>query len=70
MLTIAGRGGRYCDGLSRRNFMQVGALVSGGLTLPGLLADQKQRFRAVIDGNDGALYAITDEGRLYRIGKK
>ncbi len=34
-----------------------------------LVADQQQRFRAVIEGNDGALYAITDEGRLYRIGK-
>ena len=35
-----------------------------------LLADQGQRFRAVTQGIDGALYAITDEGRLYRIGKK
>jgi glucose/arabinose dehydrogenase len=34
-----------------------------------LLADQKQRFRSVIEGKDGALYAITDEGRLYRLGK-
>jgi glucose/arabinose dehydrogenase len=35
-----------------------------------LLEDEKQRFRAVIQGNDGALYAITDQGRLYWIGKK
>ena len=35
-----------------------------------LLADQGQRFRAVIQGMDGALYAVTDEGRLYRIGRK
>ena len=35
-----------------------------------LLANEKQRFRAVTQGNDGALYAITDEGRLYRIAKK
>ncbi|CAN5594472.1 PQQ-dependent sugar dehydrogenase [soil metagenome] len=35
-----------------------------------LLADQNQRFRAIIQGKDGALYAITDGGRLYRIGKK
>ena len=35
-----------------------------------LLADQDQRFRAVIQGKDGALYAVTDEGRLYRIGRK
>ncbi len=38
MLTILGRGGRYCDGVSRRTFLQVGALASGGLTLPRLLA--------------------------------
>jgi glucose/arabinose dehydrogenase len=35
-----------------------------------LLADQGQRFRAITQGMDGALYAITDEGRLYRIGRK
>ena len=35
-----------------------------------LLADQGQRFRAVIQGKDEALYAVTDGGRLYRIGKK
>jgi glucose/arabinose dehydrogenase len=35
-----------------------------------LLADQNQRFRSTMQGKDGALYAITDEGRLYRIAKK
>ena len=35
-----------------------------------LLEGEKQRFRAVIQGKDGALYTITDQGRLYRIGKK
>lgn len=35
-----------------------------------LLSDEKQRFRAIIQGKDGALYAITDQGRLYRIAKK
>lgn len=34
-----------------------------------LLVSENSRFRAVIEGIDGALYAITDEGRLYRIGK-
>jgi glucose/arabinose dehydrogenase len=34
-----------------------------------LLADESQRFRDITQGNDGALYAITDQGRLYRIGK-
>ena len=35
-----------------------------------LLAGENQRFRDITMGRDGALYAITDEGRLYRIGKK
>lgn len=33
-----------------------------------LLEDENQRFRDVLEGNDGALYAITDSGRMYRIG--
>lgn len=32
--------------------------------------DQKDRFRAVMEGSDGALYAVSDGGKLYRIGKK
>ena len=35
-----------------------------------LLEDQKQRFRDVTQGMDGALYTVTDQGKLYRIGKK
>lgn len=35
-----------------------------------LLAEEEQRFRDITQGKDGALYAITDEGRLYRVAKK
>jgi glucose/arabinose dehydrogenase len=35
-----------------------------------LLAGEKERFRDIISGSDGALYAVTDSGKLYRIGKK
>jgi glucose/arabinose dehydrogenase len=35
-----------------------------------LLSDAGQRFRAITEGKDGALYAVTDEGHLYRIAKK
>lgn len=35
-----------------------------------LLAGEGQRFRDITQGKDGALYAVTDEGRLYRIAKK
>ena len=33
-----------------------------------LLSGENQRFRHIIQGPDEALYAITDQGRLYRIG--
>ncbi len=35
-----------------------------------LLESEKERFRDVTQGQDGALYAITDSGKLYRITKK
>jgi glucose/arabinose dehydrogenase len=35
-----------------------------------LLANEGQRFRDIAQGKDGALYAVTDEGRLYRIARK
>ena len=38
MLTISGKNeGRYCDGVSRRNFLQIGGLGMAGFTLPNLL---------------------------------
>lgn len=35
-----------------------------------LLESERQRFRDVTQGKDGSLYAITDQGRLYRIDKE
>jgi glucose/arabinose dehydrogenase len=35
-----------------------------------LLSGEGQRFRDITEGKDGALYAVTDQGRLYRISKK
>src|ERR1051325_3242582 len=38
MLTIYGhRAPRFCDGVSRRNFLKIGALGLGGLALPEIL---------------------------------
>ena len=34
-----------------------------------LVSGESQRFRDITQGIDGALYAVTDQGRLYRIGK-
>ena len=35
-----------------------------------LLEDQNERFRDVLNGQDGNLYGITDSGKLYKISKK
>ncbi len=42
MLSLAGDRFRLCDGLSRRDFLQVGALGMGGLTLSQLLSAESQ----------------------------
>src|ERR1044071_9606968 len=54
MLTIYGnRTLRFCDGVSRRNFLKIGALGMGGLALPQLLqaesvAGTRRSHKAVI----------------------
>lgn len=43
MLTIRGGSqGRFCDGVSRRDFLKIGALGAGGLTLSQILAAEAQ----------------------------
>ena len=42
MLTIFGQKHRFCDGVSRRNFLKIGALGLGGLALPQLLRAEAQ----------------------------
>jgi hypothetical protein len=37
MLKILGEGARFCDGTTRRSFLQIGGLAMGGLALPGIL---------------------------------
>lgn len=34
-----------------------------------LVASENQRFRDIVQGNDAALYAVTDGGRLYKIDR-
>jgi hypothetical protein len=38
MLTIRGSGQRFCDGISRREFLKIGGLALGGLSLTDILA--------------------------------
>ncbi len=64
------KGNLFISGLSS---MQVTRLVIKANKVTGeerLLTGEKQRFRAITQGKDGALYAVTDDGWLYRIGKK
>src|SRR5207247_3072871 len=42
MLTIYGQRHRFCDVISRRNFLKIGALGLGGLALPQLLQAETQ----------------------------
>ena len=45
MLTIEGRARRLCDGASRRDFLAIGSLAMGGLSLPQLLAAEQRAGR-------------------------
>lgn len=55
MLTIRGNSYRLCDGLPRRDFLRIGALAMGGLTLPQLL---KAEAAAGIRGSQKAIIMV------------
>lgn len=53
MLTIAGPRSRYCDGMSRRSWLQIGGLAMGGMALPQILrgqseSDSPRRIKGII----------------------
>jgi hypothetical protein len=54
MITIPGSISRWCDGLTRREFLQIGGLGTAGLALPDLLRaqtaapDERRRAKACI----------------------
>ncbi len=50
MLHLTGQGSiKTCDGVTRRDFIQIGALGAAGVTLPGYLAAREQ---GLVDAND------------------
>ncbi|RYY69049.1 MAG: PQQ-dependent sugar dehydrogenase, partial [Chitinophagaceae bacterium] len=60
----------FIGGLSSKHIARVVIENNKVIGEERLLAGENQRFRDITQGTDGALYAITDEGRLYWIGKK
>lgn len=59
----------FIGGLSSRHIARLVLKDNKVVGEERLLEDEGQRIRDVADGKDGALYAVTDEGRLYRIAK-
>ncbi len=60
----------FISGLSS---MHIARLVIENNKVVGeerLLSKEGQRFRDITQGKDGALYTVTDQGKLYRISKK
>ena len=55
MINIPGSKYRLCDGIDRRDFLRIGALGMGGLTLPGLL---RAEAAAGIKGSHKAIIMI------------
>jgi hypothetical protein len=50
MLTIPGSPNRYCDGVSRRDFLQIGGLGAVGLALPELFRARAQAAPPPVSG--------------------
>ncbi|MCE5178047.1 MAG: PQQ-dependent sugar dehydrogenase [Porphyromonadaceae bacterium] len=60
----------FVGGLSSRHIARLVFKEGKVVGEERLLEEEGQRIRDVADGKDGSLYAVTDEGRLYRIAKK
>ncbi|HWE93497.1 MAG TPA: DUF1501 domain-containing protein [Tepidisphaeraceae bacterium] len=45
MLTVYGSASRFCDGVSRRNFLKIGAIGLAGLSLPSILRAEARSGR-------------------------
>jgi glucose/arabinose dehydrogenase len=60
----------FIGGLSSQHIARLVIIDNKVIGEERLLANEGQRFRDITQGMDGALYAVTDEGRLYRIGRK
>ena len=59
---VGGLSGQHIASLVIKNNKVVGE--------ESLLADKNERWRCIATGKDGAIYAATDGGKLYRIAKQ
>ncbi|MDR2920636.1 MAG: PQQ-dependent sugar dehydrogenase [Tannerella sp.] len=60
----------FIGGLSSKHIARIVLRENRVIGEERLLTDENQRFRDIGEGKDGALYAVTDEGILYKIAKK
>jgi glucose/arabinose dehydrogenase len=60
----------FIGGLSSQHIVRLVIQNNKVIGEERLLEEEGERFRDVAQGKDGALYAITDSGKLYRISKK
>lgn len=60
----------FISGLSSQRIIRLVIKNNKVVGEERLLGEEGQRFRDITQGKDGALYTVTDQGRLYRIGKK
>jgi glucose/arabinose dehydrogenase len=64
------KGNLFVGGLSSTHIARLVIKNNKVVGEERLLKDEGERFRDLAVGKDGALYAVTDSGKLYRIAKK
>ncbi|MET1057701.1 MAG: PQQ-dependent sugar dehydrogenase [Pedobacter sp.] len=64
------KGNLFVGGLSSMHIVRLVIKNNKVVGEERLLKSEGERFRALAVGKDGALYAVTDSGRLYRVAKK
>ncbi|SDZ88476.1 Glucose/arabinose dehydrogenase, beta-propeller fold [Pedobacter hartonius] len=64
------KGNLFVGGLSSMHIVRLVIKNNKVVGEERLLKDEGERVRALAVGKDGALYAVTDSGRFYRVGKK
>ncbi len=65
MLTLPGQSqGRFCDGISRRSFLQIGGLALGGMALPEILQAEAQSGKRL--NHKGIIMIFLPGGRSHQ----